>query len=85
MFEIIAAVRNKTDGVFGSTDPWKFGGTAADAQTGLHDDALRRLSFSLSSTPRTLRNLEAHSKEIGGQNASQYLTVHIIEGLGSMT
>ena len=57
VFEIIAAVRSK--GVFGATDPWKFGGTAADASTGLHDDALRRLSFSLSSTPRTLRNLEA--------------------------
>jgi len=59
VFEIIAAVRNKTAGVFGETDPWKFGGTAADAHSGLHDDALRRLSFSLSSTPRTLRGLEA--------------------------
>lgn len=58
VFEIIAAVRNKTGGVEAG-NPWKFGGSEPDAITGERDDALQTLEFSLSSTPRTLRNLEA--------------------------
>lgn len=58
VFEIIAAVRNKTGGVE-TGSPWKFGGSEPDAITGQRDDALKTLEFSLSSTPRTLRNLEA--------------------------
>ena len=56
VFEIIVAVRNGSDN---SKDPWRFEGTAADSITGERDDALRSLEFSLSSTPRTLTNLEA--------------------------
>jgi len=58
VFEIIAAVRNKTGGIEAG-NPWKFGGSEPDAITGERDDALQTLEFSLSSTPRTLRNLEA--------------------------
>lgn len=56
VFEIIVAVRNGSDN---AKNPWRFEGTAADSITGERDDALRSLEFSLSSTPRTLTNLEA--------------------------
>ena len=58
VFEILVAVRNKSNGVE-KYSPWKFGGTDPDQITGERDDALQTLSFSLSSTPRTLRGLEA--------------------------
>ncbi len=58
VFEIITAVRNETGGVEAG-NPWKFGGSEPDSVTGERDDALQSLDFSLSSTPRTLRNLEA--------------------------
>ena len=59
VFEIIVAVRNGIDTGNNMRNPWRFEGTAADSITGERDDALRSLEFSLSSTPRTLTNLEA--------------------------
>ena len=59
VFEIIVAVRNGVDNGNNMRNPWRFEGTAADSITGERDDALRSLEFSLSSTPRTLTNLEA--------------------------
>ena len=57
VFDIAVAVRNKSTS--SASNPWGFSGTAADSITGERDDALNTLEFSLSSTPRTLRNLNA--------------------------